>query len=484
MTNRTFRSVFWTAVERFGAQAFQAVFTVVLARLLMPSDYGLVAMIFIFLMIGQMLVDGGLSLALVQKKNPTEKDFSTVFWFNVGFGVLLYILLFYCAPLIARFYEQPQLISIVKIAGLSIIIRSLGIVHGTKLTVALNFKRQAFISIWAMILSGAIGVVLAYYGYGVWALVVQFLANNLLRTLLFWLSKTYWYPKFVFCVKSFNSLFKFGSKYIVTSLLDTIYKNMFAIFIGKRYTAQELGFFQQANSLTNLLTTNIAYTVSSSFIPLHTKLHSDVDQQRKTFNRFLSLGCFIVFPTAILFAILAEPFVSLVLTERWLPTVPFIQIFCLAYLFYPVLVINRSLLLAKGFSKQNLMAEIIAKTLGVAAFLIALPHGILWICASIGFYTLVDMVVSSIFVKKYVSIRQIEQLKIVAPILGLAVFSGVIAWFVIIGVMHYAPISNFMQLLLGGIAGFGTYAFGAHLLKFDELKFALNYLKNKRQEAL
>jgi O-antigen/teichoic acid export membrane protein len=424
-----------------------------------------------------LLVDGGLSLALIQKKNPTEKDFSTVFWFNLGFGLILYALLFYGAPLIARFYQEPQLITIVKISGLSIVIRALGIVHGTRLVIALNFKKQAFISIFAMISSGIIGVILAFYGYGVWALVVQFLMNNTLRTLLFWLSKSYWYPKILFCVNSFKSLFKFGSRYMLTSFIDTAYKNMFAVFIGKNYTAQNLGFFHKASSLTNLLTTNVAYTVSSSFIPLQTSLAGDPTEQRKLFDRFLSLGCFIVFPIAILLAVLAEPFVATILTERWLPAVPFIQVLSLSYIWYPILVVNRQMLLSKGFSKQNLMIDILAKTLGIAAFLIALPHGIIWICISIGFYAIVDMTISLFFAKKYVSIRIIEQLKTVAPMFGLAVFSGAIAYFVMVGIARNAPTNEFMRLLFGGLSGLGIYALGAHLLKLDEWKFMLNYLK-------
>jgi O-antigen/teichoic acid export membrane protein len=480
MTNTTFRSVFWTGAERFGSQFFQAVFTIVLARLLMPADFGLLAMIFIFLMIGQMLVDGGLSLALIQKKNPTEEDFSTVFWFNLGFGLFFYIVFFLCAPLIAEFYEQPQLILITKIAGLSIIIRSLGIVHGSKLTIALNFKRQAIIAIFSMVLSGIIGVALAFYSYGVWALVVQFLINNLLRTLCFWFFGTSWYPRFIFCVNSFKSLFKFGYGYMLTSLLDVLYKNMFAVFIGKRYSPQELGFFQQASSLTNLATTNIVYTVAGPFIPLQSKLHDTPKEQHKTFERFLSLACFLVFPIAILFAILAEPFVSFVLTEKWLPAVPLMQIFCLGYIWYPILVINRFMLLAKGLSKQNLISEIIAKTFGVAAFLICLPHGIAWICVSIGFYAFFDMIIALIFSQKKLSIRWTEQLKIIFPVFGLAVFSGVVTWLTTLGVAYYTPTWDFGKLLFGGLVGIGIYTLGAHLLKFDEFKFMLNYLKKTK----
>ncbi|MCL2413236.1 MAG: lipopolysaccharide biosynthesis protein [Bacteroidales bacterium] len=481
MSNRTFHSVLWTGVERFGAQVFQAIFAIILARLLMPEDYGLVAMIFVFFTVGLILMDGGLSLALLQKKNPTEHDFSTVFWFNLGFGIVLYAVLFFCAPLIARFYDQPILIPIVKIAGLNIVVWALSIIHSTKLDIALNFKRQAFITILAMIISGFLGIWLAFSGYGVWALVFQFLSHNLLRTSLLWIFGIRWYPKFIFSVTAFKSLFNFGSKFMLTNLLDTVYKNMFLVFIGRFYALKELGFFQKANTLTNLLTTQISYTVGRSFIPLQTSLSDNPDGQRHSFNRFLSLKCFIVFPLAILFAVLAEPFVAFVLTERWLPAVPFIQILCLSYIWYPILVVNRNMLLSKGFSKQNLMIDLIAKTFGIIAFLMALPHGIGWICVSIGFYAFVDMVVSMFFAKKYLSIRLIEQLKIIAPTFGLAVVSGIVAWLVMNGVTYYFPENDFMKLVFGGVSGLGIYALGAHVLKFDEWKFMLNYLKEKRR---
>jgi len=477
MSNQTFHSVAWTAVERFGTQAFQVVFSIILARLLMPEDYGLVAMVFIFLMVGWMLMDGGLSLALLRKKDPTEKDFSSVFWFNLGFGLFLYAILFFCAPLIARFFDQSILIPILRIAGLNVVLWALATIHATKLDIALNFKRQAYITISAILVSGSFGIWLAFSGYGVWALVFQFLSNNLIRVSLLWIFGTRWYPQLIFCSTSFKTLFNFGYKFMLASLLDTTYKNMFAVFIGRFYALQELGFFQKANSLTNLLTTNISYTVARSFIPLQTSLSDDSTEQRKSFDRFLSLNCFVVFPIAILLAILAEPFVAFVLTERWLPAVPFIQVLSLSYIWYPILVLNRQLLLSKGFSKQNLMIDVIAKTLGIATFLIALPHGILWICVSIGFYAILDMTLSMFFVKRYINIRIIEQIKIVAPTFGLAVFSGIVAFFVMTVITHNFPTNDFLQLLLGGIAGLGVYALGAHLLKFNEWKFMLNYLK-------
>jgi len=480
MQNRTFHSIVWTGIERFGTQVFQTVFAIILARLLLPEDYGLVAMVFIFLMLGLLLMDGGLSLALIQKKNPTEKDFSTVFWFNLGFGLLLYATLFFCAPLIARFFEQEILIPIVRIAGLNIVIWALTTIHGAKLDIALDFKRHAYITISAMLVSGFFGVWLALSGYGVWALVLKFLSNSTIRVLLLWIFGSGWRPQFVFCIASFKSLFRFGSGYMLTNLLDTVYKNMFAVLIGRFYALKELGFFQKANSLSSLLTTNISYTIAGrSFMPLQTSLSDNPEEQRKLFDRFLSLTCFIVFPLAILFAVLAEPFVAFVLTERWLPIVPFIQILCLGYIWYPILVVNREMLLSRGFSRKNLMIDIIAKTLGVIAFLIALPHGIVWICVSIGFYAIIDMIISMFFVKRYVKIRIIEQLKIATPVFGLAVFSGVVAWFVMMGVARNVPTNEFMQLLFGGIAGLGVYALGAHLLKFDEWKFMLNYLKRK-----
>jgi O-antigen/teichoic acid export membrane protein len=480
MMNRTFNSIVWTGIDRFGTQVFQAVFAIILARLLMPEDYGLIAMIFIFLVIGQALMDGGLSLALVQKKNPTEEDFSTVFWFNIVFGLFFYGVFFLCAPLIAKFYEQPQLIPIIKIAGLNFIVWSFGIVHSTKLNINLEFKKHAFITISAILVSGGFGIVLAYLGYGVWALVFQFLTNNALKSLLVWLFGTRWFPKILFKFNSLKSLFAFGSAWILSTLLDVVYKNIYAVFIGKRYSAGELGLFQQGYNLSNLATTNVAYTINSSFIPLQSKLHDYPDEQQKLFFRFLSLSCFVIFPIATLFVVLAEPFVSFILTSRWLLAVPFLQILCVSYLVYPILLINSRILLAKGLSKQFLKIEIIKKAFGFTAFFICLPHGIFWICASIGFYTFFSTILSIICSQKILSIRWTEQLKIIFPMLGLAVFSGIIAFGIIFGVTYYIQINDFVKLVLGGFSGIGVYLLGSYWLKLDELKFALDFLKRQK----
>jgi len=480
MTNRTFHSVFWTGLERFGMQIFQALFTIILARLLLPSDYGLIAMIFIFLMGGQIVIDAGLPIALMQKKNPTETDFSTVFWFNIMSGLFFYGIFFFCATPIADFYEQPLLNPIIKVAGLNFIAWSFGLVHATKLNINLGFKRQAFISITAVIISGGIGIILAYYGYGVWALVTQFLINNTLRSLFFWLFGIRWFPKFIFQFASLKSLLPVGFASIFAAFLDTIYKNIYAIFIGKRYSAAELGFFQQGNTLSSLVTAQITYAITTSFIPLQSKHHDYPDEQQKLFFRFLSLLCFLIFPLAILFLVLAEPFVSFILTEKWLPTVPLIQILCLSLLLYPISVINNRILLVKGLSKQLLTIESIKKAFGFMAFFICLPHGISWICASIGFYVLFSAILSIIYSQKILSIQWTEQLKIVFPILGLAVFSGIAAWCAMMGVKFYAPTNDFLKLLCGGISGIGIYVLGGHLLKFNEIRFALDYLKKKR----
>jgi O-antigen/teichoic acid export membrane protein len=477
MSNKTFHSVVWTGVERFGAQLFQAIFTVVLARLLMPEDYGLIAMIFIFLMLGQMLMDGGLSLALVQKKNPSDDDFSTVFWFNIAFGLFFYSLFFLSAPTISRFFEQPLLIPIIKVAGLNFIVWSIGHVHATKLDISLDFKKQAFITMSAMITSGLIGVFLAYSGYGVWALVFQFLLNNVFRSLFFWLFGPRWAPRFIFKLSSLKSLLPLGLSWISAALLGAIYKNLYAVFIGKRYTATELGFFQQSYNFSNFATTNIAYTIARSFIPLQSKLHDSPDEQHKLFYRFLSLSCLIIFPIATILTVLAEPFVSFVLTDRWLPIVPFLQILCISYLWYPILVTNGRMLLAKGFSKQYLISEIIKNVFGFTVFLISLPHGFFWICASIGFYAVFGVIVSIVFSQKILSIQWTKQLKIIFPMFGLAVFSGFVTWCVMMVVTCYAPTWDFGKLLFGGISGIGIYVLGAHLLKFHEIKFMLDYLK-------
>lgn len=324
-------SVFWSAVERFSAQGIQFVLSIILARILLPSDYGLVAMLGIFLAIAQTFIDSGFANALIQKRDQTKADYSTVFYFNIIVSVVLYILLYYSAPLIASFYKEDLLVVITRIIGLTLIINSFGIVQQAKLTIALDFKRQAIASLFAVIISGGIGLWMAFSGYGVWTLVYQSLINNLLRVVMIWIFSGWW-PRLCFSVSSFRTLFAFGSKLLLSSLLHTLYANLYTLVIGKWFASVELGYYSRAFTWARFPSANFADVIVRAIYPIQCRMQDDHEQLCGVFLKYMRMACFLIFPVMIGLCAVAEPLVRLILTDKWLPAVPLLQILCIAYM--------------------------------------------------------------------------------------------------------------------------------------------------------
>ena len=316
LKKRAVNGVAWSAVERFSVQGLQFIMGLVLARLLLPSDYGLVGMLAIFLAISQTLVDSGFSSALIQKKNRNETDYSTAFFFNIGVGLFFYLILFFTAPLIADFYKISELSSLTKVIGINVFITSLAIVQRAKLTIKLDFKTQAKASLASIFIGGCVGIAMAYKGYGVWALVVQSLLRNGLNTLFLWLLSK-WTPKVVFSKASFKELFSFGSKLLGAGLLDTIYRNIYLIIIGKIFSARELGFYTRAKQFQQLPSENITGIIQRVTFPVLSSIQDDDEKLLKAYRTFIKLSVFVVFPLMIGLAIVAEP-----LKEEYLLTGP------------------------------------------------------------------------------------------------------------------------------------------------------------------
>ncbi|MEG2318320.1 MAG: lipopolysaccharide biosynthesis protein [Rikenellaceae bacterium] len=275
-------SVLWSAIERFSVQGAQYIISIIIARLLIPSDYGLIAMLSIFIAISQTFIDGGFANALIQKKERTEVDYSTVFYFNIAIAVVLYIILYLSSPYIAAFYNEQKLDLITKIVGVTLIINSFGIVQQTKLTIALDFKRQAIASLIAVIISGAVGIFMAYEGYGVWALVWHTLLNNLLRVILMWFF-AHWHPILSFSINSFKEMFSFGSKILLSSLLHTIYTNLYTLVIGKKFAASELGFYNRASTLAQFPSTNFTNVIAKAVYPIQCRMQDDATELNRLF---------------------------------------------------------------------------------------------------------------------------------------------------------------------------------------------------------
>lgn len=468
-------SVLWSAIERFSVQGIQYVITIILARLLLPSDYGLIAMLTVFLAIAQTFIDGGFGNALIHKNNRTAVDYSTVFYFNTAVSVILYCILYVCSPYIASFYGEPSLDIISKVTGLILIINSLGIVQQTKLTIALDFKRQAIASLTAVVISGTIGIAMAYMEYGVWALVWHTLLNNALRVVLLWLFAG-WMPQLAFSVSSFKTLFSFGSKILASSLLHTIYTNLYTLIIGKKFAATELGYFNRASTLAQFPSTNLTNVIVRAVYPIQCKMQDDSEQLNRMFIVYLRMACYAIFPIMIGLCALAEPIVRILLTDKWLPAVPFFQILCIAYMWDPVMKINHNMLNVKGRTDFFLHAEIIKKIVAAIILIATIPLGVTAMCLGLILYAIADMIIITHYTHRITDITFWQQVKELTPIMLLATSMGGILY----GCVALLP-TPATQLTVGVIVGIVYYFAISRLCRIKELDIILSFVSKEKR---
>ena len=458
------KGMVWSAIERFSVQGIQFVLTIIIARLVLPSDYGLIAMLGIFLAIAQVFVDSGFSNALIQKKDRTETDFSTVFYFNIIISIVFYLLLYVSAPYIASFYKEPNLSSVTRWIGLNIIIAGFSIVQRAKLTINVDFKRQAKASLTAVLISGIIGIALAYKGWGVLALVVQTLSNNLLNTLLLWIFAK-WIPKWEFSRESFNTLFSFGSKLLLSGLLHTIYMNLYSLVIGRQYSSMEVGFYNRAYQFANFPSINIVGIIGRVTFPIQCGMQDDNKRLKIFFIKYLRMSCFIIFPLMIIMAVLSKPLILLLLADKWLPTAELLSILCFAYMWYPVMVVNNQILNVKGRSDYFLHAEILKKVIAITILFITLPFGIRTLCWGIVVYNFFDMIIIIYYSKKVISVKYLEQIRNIMPIFFVSLLTGGIVYLSTQFFEGYLLV----QLAVGNLMGLLVYVLTCLILKIQEI---------------
>ena len=364
LKDKTVKGVIWSSIDRFSAQGIQFVFSILIARLLLPEDYGVIAMLNIFLAVSQTFIDSGFGTALIRKIDRTETDFSTVFYFNIAVASVFYVILFFCAPAIANFYETPLLESVTKVVALNLIINSLSGIHNAKLSIVIDFKSRAKISIITTLLTGAVGLWMAYAGYGVWTLVVQNLLSSVIRTVMLWIIVR-WRPQLVFSWKSFKELFSFGSKLLASALLDTLYNNIYTLVIGKVFSPSTLGVYSKAKNLAQFPSSNITSVLQSVTFPVLSTIQNDEERLSDAYKRFLKLSAFVVFPLMVGLAAVADPFIRIALTDKWANAICLLQILCFSLIWYPIHAINLNILQVKGRSDYFLKLEIIKKVQGV-----------------------------------------------------------------------------------------------------------------------
>ena len=473
LKEKTVKGVMWSSIDRFSTQGIQFVFSILIARLLLPSDYGAVAMLNIFLSISQSFIDCGFGTALIRKLDRTDTDFSTVFYFNIVVGLFFYIVLWLASPYIAAFYEIPLLEDITKVLALTFVFSSFSGVHSAKLSITIDFKTIAKISIIVTILTGSVGLWMAYNGYGVWALVIQAVSWSLLRTVLLWLFVR-WIPKWIFSWKSFRGMFSFGSKLLISGLIDTTYKNIYTLVVGKVFSSTTLGLYSRASGLAQYPSSNITSVLQGVTFPVLSSIQNETERLADAYKRFLRISAFIVFPLMVGLAAVADPLIRLVLTDKWEGCIYLLQIVCFSMMWYPIHAINLNLLQVKGRSDFFLKLEIIKKIQGVIILCVTIPMGIVVMCYGQIVGSLLSLVYNTYYTKKLIGYDYIAQMKDLLHILIHSLAMGVGVW-CIVQIFD----SLWLQLVVGILFGAVYYIVGAYFLHFEELKEMISLVRKK-----
>ena len=470
----TTKGLFWSSVERFSNQGVQFVFSIILARLLSPSDFGIIAMITIFFAVAQSFVDSGFSNALVRKTDRREEDLSTCFYFNIAVGLAAYIVLFLIAPFVATFYNQPILSPIIRITGLGVVLNSLCVVQQALFTIKIDFKSQAKVTLSATLISGIVGVIFAYRGYGVWALVWQGVASSIVRMGLLWLMSK-WYPKTGFSKSSFDYLFGYGSKLLASGLLDTIYNNIYPIVIGKFYTSAQLGNYSRALSFAQLPSSNITSILQRVTFPVLSTIQDDMPRLQTNYRRLLKLSAFIVFPLMMGLAAVTFPLIRIVLTPKWEGCSFYLQIICFALMWYPIHAINLNLLQVKGRSDLFLRLEVIKKIVGVCIMCITIPLGITALCVGMVVSSFIALFINTFYTGKLMDIGYLKQMRDLLPVLINSLLMGGVVFISIQFITN-----DVLKLIVGGIIGVLFYILSSYIFtraELAELKILLSGLR-------
>lgn len=451
-------------MERFSVQGIQFLVMIIMARLLTPKDYGLVGMVAIFIAVSQSLVDSGFSQALIRKQNRTETDNSTVFYFNIVVGALLYFILFAIAPWVADFYDSPELTALMRVVCLSVVFNSFVVVQRALLTVNIDFKTQAKASLTAAIVSGIVGISMAYSGFSYWSIVAQQLVNLGLNTLLLWIFAR-WRPRLIYSWNSFRELFTFGSKLMASGLLDVIYRNMYLLVIGKVFTASSLGYYTRAHQFAEFPSSNLTGIIQRVTYPVLCQIQNDDERLALIYRRFLRVSAFLIFPLLVGLSAVAEPFILLLLKEQWLFASTLLQIICFGMMWYPIHAINLNLLQVKGRSDLFLRLEIIKKILAVIILCITVPMGLIAMCVGQIFSSIICLIINTHYTGKLIHVGFLQQVQDLLPTLLLSLTMWGVVYFTISFLTGTS-----LQLITGMCVGVIYYIVFAFLFRFPELK--------------
>lgn len=473
LKQKTVKGVAWTSLDQVATLGFGFVIGVILARLLSPSDYGLLAMIAVFNAIAFAFINSGFGNALVRKPDLTENDNSTAFYFNIIAGVVMAGVIWMIAPWVSLFYDKPILTQLLRVEGLLLIVSSFTIVQNAQLSRALDFRAKMVINVISQVIGGIVAIVAAYHGYGVWSLVIQHVASGIIRLILLWIISP-WRPRGRWDKKSFGYLWGYGSKLLASGLLDTIYTNIYPIVIGKFYSAADLGQYTRAHGYASIPSTGLTGVLQQVTFPVLSQIQNDNDRLRLNYRRILRFAVFIIFPIMMGMAALARPLVISLVTEKWAECVPYLQVLCFALMWYPVHAINLNLLQVKGRSDLFLRLEIIKKAIVTIAIFVCVPFGIMGICIGSVCTSIICLAINTYYTGKLIHVGFFRQMMDMAPTLLASFAMGAIIYFAV------KPFDNdILKLAIGIPLGILVYLGIAKVFRMPELQEAVDIIHRK-----
>ncbi len=474
MRTKAISGLVWRFMERFGAQGVTFVVSILLARKLDPAVYGIVAIVTVFTTILNVFVDSGLGNALIQKKDADDLDFSSVFYFNIVMCVGLYGLLYILSPLIAAFYHMPELKAVLRVMSLTVVISGVKNVQQAYVSRHMLFKRFFFATLGGTVGAAVLGVWMAYHGYGVWALVAQHLFNTSVDTLILWLTVK-WRPKRMFSFSRFRTLFSYGWKLLVSTLITTISNDLRQLIIGKLYSADSLAYYNRGYMFPNVFILNINSSIDSVLFPVMSEAQDRVESVRAMTRRSVCVSAYILWPVLLGIAAVSRPLVAVLLTEKWLPCVPFVIIFCITYAFAPLQTANLNAIKAMGRSDILLKQTIIKRVISILVLLTTMWFGPLVMALSNLAISIIEQIISAWPNRKLLNYSFFNQFADTLPTLLLSA-----AMFAIVWSIQFLGLPDGLTLLLQICTGILVYVSGSLILKMESFFYVFNILKELR----
>jgi teichuronic acid exporter len=438
LKQKTISGMFWSFSDSFVTQSVQFIVGLILARLLSPAEFGLIGMITVFLAVSQSFIDSGFGQALIRKKDANDIDFSTVFYFNFLAGVILFVIFYLAAPAIASFYKEQELKPLARVLGLILLINATSITQRTILTRRVDFKTQTKINFIAVVISGTVAVIMAYKGFGVWSLAWRSILGNAIQSILLW-NFNKWVPLFVFSKSSLKELFSFGSRLLLSGLIDTFYRNIYTLVIGKVFSAQELGFYTRADNFNKLPSQNITFTVQRVSFPVLSQVQDNPEKLKSGYRKLIATTMFISFFSMLGMAAIAKSMIIVLIGEKWLQSIPYLQLLCLGGMLYPLQAINLNMLKVKGRSDLFLRLEIIKKLLAIPVIIAGILIGIYAILAGMVILSFVAYFINSYYSGRLINYPVKEQVRDIQPAFLSALFVSAFVFFLtfIISIGHF-----------------------------------------------